>query len=70
VPPASQTSTLAFSAWVEDDYDNDSVDDGEGEWSDEEDDEGDGELPELGLGANGQTGVWDSGVVLQLPGRS
>lgn len=58
----------AFSRWIEDDFDYDGSEDIDGEWSDEDDD---GEMPdEMQEDGDGQTGVWDSGVVLQLPGKS
>lgn len=59
----------AFSRWIEDDFDYDGTEDIDGEWSDEDDD---GDLPDdlPEETDNGQTGVWDSGIVLQLPEKS
>jgi len=50
-----------FANWVEDDFDYDGTD-----WSDEEEGE-EGEIIEDRDPVHGQTGVWDSGVPLQLP---
>jgi hypothetical protein len=59
----------AFSRWIEDEFDYDGTEDMDGEWSDEDDDGDIQDLPEEDIG-NGQTDVWDSGVVLQLPEKS
>lgn len=60
----------AFSRWIEDDFDYDGTEDIDGEWSDEDDEDGEAQddLPE-GNG-DSQTGVWDSGIILQLPEKS
>ena len=74
VAPTQSSQTFgalsAFSRWIEDEFEYDGTEDADSEWSDDDDDDDDIEMHNDDALENAGRGVWDSGIVLQLPGKS